>query len=420
MIIHKFKNHLFMVLLFTVPLFAQDKIVLSVEQAIDIALQKSKPLNSSYMKAKSAGAKLSETNAMRLPAIKLSAAYRRLSEVDPFVIETPFGTFPIAPGIFDNYSTQLSLTQPLFTGFKLSSASNIAEYSANAANEEFTKDKSELIYNVRNAYWSLYKAHKLKDVFDETVLQVQSHLNDAKNLEKAGLLTRNDVLKLEVQLSDVKYKQAESSNIVKLATLALNNIISIPLQTEIELASSVKFVQGDYDDLSKLIDAAVMKRPELKAADFRVKAGEAGVTMAKSSWYPQIAAFANYYYAKPNQRIVPAKNEFNNTWDAGVSLNINVWDWLTTAHQTEQAEAQLAQAVDAVGIIKDAVTLEVTQNFFNMNQSKTKIEISELSIKQAEENLRVTSDKFKNGLATASDLIDAETALTNAKFNMAS
>ncbi|MDQ7816671.1 MAG: TolC family protein [Melioribacteraceae bacterium] len=396
---------------------AQEKLSLTIDQAIGIGLQNSKILHSSFMKVKSSESKVKEVNALRLPSLKLNAGYRRLSEVDPFIINTPFGSFPIAPGIFDNYSVQLSLFQPLFTGFRLAGNVNLNKELSNATTEEFNKDRNELFFNIKNSYWGVYKAIQFKKVMDETVEQIRAHVEDAKNLEKAGMLTKNDILKIEVQLSNALYQQVDAENAVKLSIVALNNILGIPLSTQIEIASTANLNEYRLDELSKLINTAVEKRPELKAAGSRIRAGEAGVTLAKSSWYPQVSLYANYYYSKPNQRILPTQNRFDGTWDAGINLSMNVWDWLTTKHQTDQAEAQLAQAVDGLGIIKDGITLEVTQNYLSVNQAKRKIDIAKLSVGQAEENLRVTTQKFKNGLATSSDLIDAETALISSKTN---
>lgn len=404
-------------MLFSVSLTAQEKLKLTVNQAVELGLKNSKTLHSSSMRVLSANAKLKEINASRLPSIKLSASYRRLSEVDPFSITTPFGTFDISPSILNNYSTQLSLMQPLFTGFRLSGSSDLAEYSAKATEEDYNKDESDLVFNIKSAYWSLYKAGQMKIVSDENVLQIKSHLEDARNLLNAGMLTQNEVLKLEVQLSDALYKQIEADNSVKLASVALCNVMSIPLNTEFEIAYSAEIITKTFDDLNALLETASQNRPELKAADYRVKSSEAGVTMAKSFWYPQVSLFGNYYYSRPNQRILPTQDKFDGTWDAGISLNMNIWDWLTTSHQTEQAEATLAQSSDMLGIIKDNITLEVTQNYLNLNQSKRKIEISQLTVKQAEENMRVTSEKYKSGLALTSDTIDAELALLMAKTN---
>lgn len=419
MIINKFRIITFAVILITASAaFAQEKLSLTVEQAVETGLQNSKQLHSSLMKVKGSEAKVKEANALRLPSLKLSARYTRLSEVDPFVISTPFGSFPIAPGIFDTWGAQASLVQPLFTGFRLVGNVELNEQLSNATNEEYNKDKSELVFNIKNAYWSLYKATQFKKVMDETVDQIKAHLADARNLEKAGMMTKNDILKLEVQLSNVMYQQIEAENAVKLAIVALNSTIGISLNTQIAITSTTRLTESVFDALDKLIEDATQNRPEVKAADSRVKAGEAGVTLAKSSWYPQVSLYGNYYYSKPNQRIMPTRNQFDGTWDAGVNLSVNVWDWMTTAHQTDQAQAQAEQAKDGLGMIKDGITLEVTQNYLNMKQAYKKVTLAELTVQQAEENMRVTSDKFKNGLATSADVIDAETALISAKTNL--
>jgi outer membrane protein TolC len=407
----------FFVILFSVSLFAQEKLSLSIDQAIELGLKNSKMLHSSLMKVKSAESKVKEVSALRLPSLKLSARYTRLSKVDPFIITTPLGSFPIAPGIYDNYATQLSLTQSLFTGFRILGNINLNEELSNATNEEYNKDKSDLLFNIKNSYWNVFKAQQFKKVMDETVEQMKAHLQDAKNLEKAGLLTKNDVLKIEVQYSNILYQQIDAENAVKLSIVALNNTLGIPLETQTEITSTANLSEYQTDELSKLISAAIEKRPEVKAADSRIKASEAGVTLAQSSWYPQVSLYGNYYYSKPNQRILPSRNQFDATWDAGVMLNMNIWDWLTTKHQTDQAEAQLEQAKDGFGMIKDGITLEVTQNYLSVNQAKRKIDIAKLNVEQAEENLRVTSEKFKNGYSTSSELIDAETALISAKTN---
>ena len=397
--------------------YGQEKLKLTLEQAIEMGLANSKTLHASSMKVVAAEAKVKEVNASGLPSLRLTAAYRRLSKVDPFTIETPFGKFDISPSILDNYVSTLTLSQPLFTGFKISSGVDIAEQSAKATTSEYNKDKSDLIFNIKNAYWTLFKATELKKVTDENVQQIEAHLKDAQNLLKVGMLTQNDVLKLQVQHSDAKYKQVDANNGVKLAMVALNNVMSISLNTEIEIATVAELNPKSFDDLSDLVMTAVENRPEVKAADYRVKASEAGVTAAKSGWYPQISIVADYYYSRPNQRILPTRDKFDGTWDAGINLSMNIWDWLTTSHQTQQAEATLAQSIDMMGSIKDNVTLEVTQNYLNVNQAKQKIEIAKLTVEQAEENMRVTSDKFRSGLALSSDAIDAEVALLAAKTN---
>ncbi len=397
--------------------FGQETRRLSLEESIQIGLKNSELIHSSQMKVNYAEAKWSEVNTYRLPSLKLNAAYTRLSEIEPFILNTPFGNFDIQPSIVNNYNIKLSLQQPIFTGFKLSSGSNIAEYNYEAQKQEYTKDEKQLIYDIKNAYWSLFKVTKVKSVVDENIDLIKAHLSDVKNFFENGISTKNDVLKVQVQLAEAQLRQIDADNGVKLARSNLNNVIGLPLATDTEVQSDVVLDENNAQDLDQLIQEAIENRPELKAMDFRLKAGESGVTMAESGWYPQIYLAGDYIYARPNQRIFPAEDKFNGTWDVSVGLSWDIWNWLATSDQTQQAEAQLEQVKDGYKSLKDGISLEVTQNYLNLLKAKEKVMASDQSVHQAEENYRVTNETFKNGLALNSDLLDAEFALLQAKTN---
>lgn len=401
-------------------IFSQQKLFLSVDEAIQLGVKNSKSLHTSSMKVKANSARVSEITSSRLPSIRFTGVYSRLSKIDPFTITMPTGSFVLSPSILNNYQLKLSLAQPLFTGFRLKNTSEMAEYQLKASEVEFTKDELETAFLIRTAYWSLFKAQEMKKVVDEIVAQMKAHLKDASNLLAQGMLTNNDVLKLQVQLSDVQLRQLEAANGVQLAQVNLNNTLGVQLTTEVDVKSVPQDQTKSVDELTSFLQKAFDKRGELQAADYRAKASESGVSITKSRWYPEVSLYGNYYYNRPNQRVFPSKDAFKDTWDAGVMISMDVWNWLATSHQTDQAEAGLAQSLDALGMIKDGITLEVTQNYLNYQQANQKIVITKLTVEQADENQRITSEKFKNGVALSSDLIDAEVALLSAKTNYTS
>jgi len=233
-----------------------------------------------------------------------------------------------------------------------------------------------------------------------------------------GMATTNDVLKVQVQLSDAQLRQIEMNNNVRLAMIGLNNVIGISLQTQITLTSDIRHdAPRSFAELDPLIVQALEKRPELNAMAFRVKVAESGVTAAKSGWWPQVFLAANYNYNRPNQRIQPTQDLFKDTWDVTLGVSLDIWNWGKTLHQTDQAAAQYEEAKDGLAQMKDGVTLEVTQAFLILDQSKERTGVAEQGVKQAEENYRVTNHRFKEGLAQTSDLLDAEVALLQAKTN---
>ncbi len=410
---------IFAALLLTAAGFAQQKRELTLDQSIQIGLENSKTLHSSKMKIMSAEARLSQMNASRLPSLSLGASYTHLSPINPFQVQTPFGNFVISPSILDNYSMKLSLQQPLFTGFKLSSSSDIARYNSLAAKQDYSKDEQDVIYSIKSAYWNLYLAGKSEEAINENVREVKAHLQDIQNFFKQGLATRNEVLKVEVQLSQSQLNQIDAKNSVNLAVVNLDNAIGLPLTTEIEVQKDVNVENENVAGLSQLIDMAIKNRPELKSMQYQIDASKSSITFAESDYYPQVVLAGEYVYAQPNQRILPTQNQFKGTWDVSVGLSFNLWNWGATKDQTTQAEAQFEQAKDSFKTLKDAVTLDVTQSYFNLVKAKEKVSVTKQAVSQAEENYRVTDDKFKQGLALNSELLDAEAALMQAKTNYA-
>ena len=397
---------------------AQDVKKLSIEESVQIGLKNSHSLHSSKEKVKNAQSRLSELKTNLLPSLKFSGMYTRLSPVEPFILSVPgLGTFNLASNIVNNYSAKLTLQQPLFTGFKLLSGVDVADYNAQAQKQDYSKDEHDLIYNIKNVYWTLYKANQLKMVVDENVNQIKAHLEDVNNMFNQGLATKNDVLKVEVQLGDVQIKQIDANNNVRLSIISLDNVMGLPLSTQIEPVEKINSKVETLNTLDIYLDKAYQYRPELIGMDFRIKAGESGVSLAKSGWWPQLFLVGDYLSARPNQRIFPTTDTFSETWDVSLSVSWDLWNWGVTGHQTDQAQTQVEQAKDSYKITKDNITLEVTQTYLNILQAKEKLIVADNTVSQAEENYRVTDEKFKNGLTLNSELLDAEVALLTAKTN---
>lgn len=398
---------------------AQQKLQLSLEDAVRLSFDKSKYLHASLMRVQYADAKAGEAGALLLPSMKFNGGYTKLSTIPAAQVSLPFLTTPItiSPSIVDNYTARVTVQQPLFAGFKLQRNVDIADYTVHATQKEYDRDKADLAFNVKSAYWSLAKAIELQNVIDENVEQVKAHLKDVQSWQGQGLITNNEVLKVQVQLSDIQLRQIDAHNNVQLAKISLNNVIGLPLDTDIQLATNLMHEHRVFTDLQSLIRQAQERRAEIKSMQYRVQAGDAAVSLAQSGWWPQLYLVGNYVTARPNQRIFPSQDVFKDTWDVGVSVSLDLWNWGSTVRQTDQARAQLEQLKDGFGQLQDAVALEVTRDYLNLSRARERISVAEQGVRQAEENYRVTSGKFKQGLALNSDLLDAEVALLQAKTN---
>jgi len=410
---------------------AQEKRRLGLDEAVRLALETSHALHASEMRREAAAAKARETDAARLPSLRFGGGYTRLSEVPPFEVSLPFppllglpSKFVVSPNYYNAFALRLSLQQPLFTGFRLQSAAAMSRELERAATDETAGDRAELVYGVTAAYWNLVKALELRTVAGENLTLLRAHLRDVENFRDQGLLTMNDVLRVRTQLAGAELMDLEAQNAVQVTTVGLNSLTGQPLDAGLEPTTPVEAAAPESaaleaSDLRSLIQRAKEKRPELRAQGARVRASEAGVTAAKSGWLPQAFITGNYYHLRPNPRVMPARDEFYGTWDLGVTVSFDVWNWGQTRQQVSQAEAQRAQAHDGLSLMEDQVVLDVTQAFLGLQQARQRIAAAESAVRQAEENLRVTTDRFQEGVALSRDVLDAEVLLVQAKMSRA-
>jgi outer membrane protein TolC len=396
---------------------------MTLEQAIALGRTSSRSLKISAARADAAVAKAGEAETALLPGLRFSGSYLRVSDgaFTLSVAGTPLLKNP-PPVVVNNYVFRLGLQQPLFTGFRLSNSAKAAEYQAQAGILQRDMDDADLVLGVTSAYWSLYQALQMQKYVDENVVRLESYQADTERLLKAGLATRNDLLKVQVQLATARVTQIDARNDVQLAQLNLNNVIGQPLETTV-IPSSDPQALMDTDTpeqgsrMSDLTSRAWEQRKDLHAVSLLAEAARAGVNAARGAYWPQIDLLAAYNYNQPNSRYQPITNAFYSNWEIGVQLQMDVWNWGRTARQTEQAEAVVSQNEQQLAQLKDNITLEVRRASLTLGRSREKLGVARLAVDQAEENRRMTTDRYRNGIATSSDLLDAEVALLQSKTN---
>lgn len=398
----------------------------SLADCIAKALGRNPSMKISEAKAENAEAHARETGAALLPQLRLTGSAMEFSNVPAYtlVLPAPFNISKmIFPDITENYSMKLSLQQPLFTGFKLSRNKEMSDLSAQAAREDYSEEQADLIVAVTTAYWNLFRATESERVIGQTVEQVSEHLKNVQSSAKQGMATDADVMKVQVQLSDVRVKHVQARNSIRIAAMTLNSLMGNPLTEDIISTDDPQENNRDADDMIKgsltvLTDRAAEKRPEIKSMMLRTQISDAGVKAAKGGWYPQLYFGADYNYARPNPRILPPLDEWNGTWDVGITVQWTIWDWFTTQHQTAQAEASLKQSEASLIQMRDAIKLEVAQEYYTAQTAEEEVSVARAGAEQAQEAYRMTHEKFKNGMASNSDLLDAETALLQAKLTL--
>lgn len=423
---------------------AGERLELTLDGALDLALERSREVAIAEAEAGAAEARLGQARAGFFPAIRASGTYTRLDEA-PYMDASQFGDIfepllvpflalvedgilseetlaglqssgggKIYMGDDDIYSVGVSVTQPLFTGGALLSAHGAATHGARAGSLNAERVEDELRFGVTEMYVGLVQARAARDVMEAATAQARSHLSDVEALYDEGMVVESDVMLARVRTSEAELGGARAEHLARIAESALCFILGIDLETEIEPLDDLtgsSLPDGEAADWTR---RALESRPDLAAVSELVGAAENGVSLARAGYLPSVVLVGNYSWDRPNREYEP---EFYGHWSVTAAVEMNVFDWGLTRNRVKEAKAGLIQAERGRNLYEDAVRLEVKQSSLAVNEAVDELDIAERGLAQARESARIVRESFRNGTSTNSDVLDAQTALTTAEMN---
>lgn len=407
------KKIFFISIVLSVIQFAQTK-ELTLDESLRIGLQNSRQIKISESVLRSSDEKITEYSSQMLPKLSLSAGYTYMNLNDP--TEIGFGPFLMTvKNPFTLYGMQLSIQQPIFTGFQLSSLKSSAENIYEAISSDHQKNINNKAFEIYSAYWNLFKTQKQVELIEERMTSLDEDLRRTKDFVDNGLATMNDYLRIELQVSNTRLQLIDAKNAREISRAAFNQSIGFPLNDSTKIDSDLVFHQPDYPEYEELIMEAENNRQELKSMEFKILAGEDKISAANSNWWPKLYASGNFLLYNVNAETFSMENEKLQAWFAGLSLSWDLWNWGNTSSKSAQAEEEVLQNRESLELLKEQIEIEVYNTYLALNSNAEKIKVSQLAVLSAEENFRIVNEKYEHQLATANDLIDAEVALLNSR-----
>jgi len=404
---------LFVLLLSGLRMEAQEKKQLTLQEAIDLSLKNSKQLQINSEKIKEATAALKEAEEKRLPDASVSGAYMRLfgSKVD---LKTGSGN-PGGGGPGGNNSKPPSVSQaiygianvsfPVFTGGRIKYGIESSRYLEQAALLDAANDKEGVIQNTIEAYANLFKAMSSVKLIQDNLKQSQQREKDFSNLEKNGLLARNDLLKAQLQTSNVELNLLDAQNNLQMANLNMDLMLGLPTDTQLETDTTVIEKKEKGLALQDYVQTAFTNRKDLMAVDYRKKAADDAVRITKGQMYPAVSLTGGYIAAD-----IPKLVTITNATNVGVGLSYSLGSLWKTRSKIEQAEAKAKEAELTKSLMSDNLQLQVNKSYLTFLSSRKKIDVYAKAVEQADENFKIVRNKFDNSLATTTDLLEADVA----------
>ena len=395
---------------------AQQLYPLTLQQAVNVALEKNPERKAALADTKAASADVKEARSFLLP----HATFSETATIgnDPVYVfgsklrQQRFTTADFAlnvlntPDPFGNFATRLGGTWNLFDSLASWRKVNRAERVKDAAGHQLERTDQEVIFRVVDSYYNVLLAKKQLDVAGQAMKTAQAILDRSKDRFESGVAVESDYLSSQVRLATRRQELIRAQNNMALAMAQLSTSMGISADTEfdpVEVLAEKNLPATSLDDLEK---QAVGRRPDLNRIRSEEEAQQQSVSIAKASFGPRVNAFGGWEADNPTL----LAGGGGNSWLAGIEVQFDLFEGGAKRARLSHERA-LEEKVSAVKeMATDAVRLEVRRAYYDLDAARQQVDVARATIAEAQESLRINQDRYDSGLSTITDLLAAEEA----------
>lgn len=380
---------------------ASSSMNLNLEKSIQIALENNIGYKITESMVDASQAQIKEVEGAKKLNMKIQGGILQASEtLDEEDMEAGdysdlFSLTPMVPII------SISATKIIYSGGKIESLIDQAEANKQISLNDLEKEKQKIIYKVTEAYYQVLQTEGIERVSAQAVKQMQAHLKSSEALLKEGMIAPIDLNQIKSQLSNLEHNLIKAENGHKLTMYNLNSIIWIDLNTELVLENNLSYEPYEINLEQALIQARE-NRPEIMNIAQQRRIMEEMVDVAKSNRRPQVVFSAE-------SGIIG--------WQAMIIAEYSLLDGGVNKAKIDQAEINLARVDQSEQQVQQLIEFEVRSAYLNMKEAEKLIKVAEEGIKNSQESFRIAQVRYNEGIATNTEVIDAQSTLIEAETN---
>ena len=392
---------------------AQERTSLTLDEAIHLAWKNSNEVSLANTKVATKKYELQSTKNNQYPDLKVSGQYQRLAKASIDLKINKSATSQPLPVVDQLMIGQVNASVPVFAGFKIQNSITASEnlYQAETATAMQTKDAVAM--KVVDHYADFYKAQKTVELLKENQKRAQQRATDFSDLEKNGIIPRNDLLKSQLQVSKIQLSLDEASKNLNIINFYLVTLLKLPAGTKLAIRES-DFANFQMDNIPANDEPALQNRKDLEAVRFQGKASQANVKIAKSGYYPSIAVIAGYT-ALDLKNVITVQNAMN----VGVGVSYDLSAIVKNGTTVKIAESKALEVQNSEAMLTDNIKLEVQNAIEEYDLALKQNDVYAQAVEQSSENYRIVKDKYDNGLSDTNDLLEADVEQLGSKINKA-
>ncbi|RZL61079.1 MAG: TolC family protein, partial [Pedobacter sp.] len=350
-------------LAFPILLKAQETKQLSLQEAIELGVANSKNLKLSQQKIEEAVAKLAVVKDNALPTATASFLYNHA--------EIPTNTLKIGesnpihlPRRADAFVGTAAVQELVYGGGKLKYAQESTKLLKELALLDADKNKEEVSYAVINNYFSLYKLLQSKKVVQQNLTAIANQLKQAQRFYEQGLVTKNDVLRFQLQQANISLTDMEIENNKKIINYNLDILLGLPETTEIAILGTDDALQT-VQPLGTYLNTALSNRQELQQLSVQHQIADYNIKTIKANTLPTVGLGANLYYVNPSGNFIPSNQQFVMPITLGANISWNIGSLWTNKSKMSEARIQQQEINTQKDILSDQLKTELNRNYQN-------------------------------------------------------
>jgi outer membrane protein len=386
-----------------------DTLTFTLDEAIDFALQNNPEVAQLTLAYEKSQTQVGQSISSFYPNITASGYFAYVTDVP--VIE--FDSIPIPFGTHENYALQVSLQQVLFTWGKLYNAYKISDLAMDIAELSLTRKQQEVRYSVTDAFYGLLILDEYTRQVRASLAQLERFAASVETRFRAGLVSRFDLLRAQVQVENLKPQVIQSENALNLAREGFKMLLGMDLATEFVLAGELRMVEEEFM-LDQLINDAVQNRVELRNLKKTERIAELSQAIARRANLPSVVGGATYERRKP---FSVTGEEWGSSLTFNIGFEFPLFTGFNNLYKSREAGLVIKEARLALENLERAIIVEVKQAYLSFLAAKEAIDAAEKNVGQAREAFNIIETRYKSGLATNLEVLDTELAYRQAQVN---
>ncbi len=374
---------------------------LSLNDAVMLALTNNRTIKIAAADREKAQWSVSEAKGGNSPSLSINHS------------DTRFKSYTTSSQAYESnkFSNTATLSLPLYTGGRVEANVEQAKWNLKVNDLSVDKSRQQVKLDATTGYFNVLQMSNVVKISQESVDMMVVHLKNVQAQYNVGVVAKSDVLRTEVELANDQQQLIIAQNNLDLAISNLNNVIGLPLETEITIKDELQHTKYELS-LADSITYAMIHRTEAIQADYNIEVAKQAVKSAQSGNRVTVGANATTAW---NDTKLPGTE--NNTWSVGLSANWNAFDSGVTSSKVKESDAAVEKAIEQAKQQKDTIQLQVRQAYLNMNEADKRIATTQVAVGSADEDFKIAGVRYSAGVGTNIDVIDAQVALNQAKNN---